>query len=239
MGAWDNPRLFSSRLLSAQTIPSLETFLMLSLKATTFEWLRKSSSESLDILCSNCSFTLADRPNMASGCCEVTCGKKHFTFVSKSGTLVVPIRQLNIRPVIRWLPGWSDLCCDLLHDVNKVVNVPVQFGTVQKHGLQLFDGRVHIFTCNTTTRQLTARRGNVQALILKKDSCKSIIRMQGRSYGLLTNETGAHEDKCYWCAVLQSNTAYNQSLYSSWGGDKKNRQKHREMYYFLIVVIST
>lgn len=154
---WRQPRLFAP-----QTLPSLETFLMLSLKATTFEWLRKSASERLAILCSNCSFTLADRLNMASGCCEVTCGEKKKTFAcfyQSQGPRVVSIGQLNIRAGDQMVPGRSDLCRDLLHDVNKVVNLPVQLGTVQKHGLQLFDGRVHIFICNTTTRQLTTRRG--------------------------------------------------------------------------------
>lgn len=46
--------------------------------------------------------------------------------------------------------GCSHLCCDLLHDVNKVVNLPVQLGTLQNHGLHLFDARVHVFICNVT-----------------------------------------------------------------------------------------
>lgn len=111
-------------------------------------------------------------------------------------SLVVPIGQLSIRTSDQMVSGWSDLCRDLLHDVNKEVNLPVQLGTVQKHGLQLFDGRVHNFICNTTTRQLTTRRENVQALIMKNGSCKTMIRMQGRSFGFMTNEIGANEDKC-------------------------------------------
>lgn len=63
------------------------------------------------------------------------------------------------------VPGWSDLFCDLFHHVNKVVNLPVQFDTVQQHGLQLFDGRTHSFICNTS-RQLTTRRKNDNAVIM-------------------------------------------------------------------------
>lgn len=52
-----------------------EAFPMLSLKAATFWWLWISSSESRAILSENCSFTLSERPNKASGCCAFTCTK--------------------------------------------------------------------------------------------------------------------------------------------------------------------
>lgn len=45
------------------------------------------------------------------------------------------------------MPDCFHLRCDLLYNINKVVDFRVQFGTLQKHGFQLFDARVHLSIC--------------------------------------------------------------------------------------------
>ena len=49
------------------------------------------------------------------------------------------------------------LRCDLLHSINKVVNLSVQLGTLQNHCLHLFDGRIHLSIWITGTHRWRKR----------------------------------------------------------------------------------
>lgn len=153
---------------------------MLSLKATTFWWFCRSVSESLAILSVNCSFTLVDRLNVTSGCWVEACrnvGRVRLIFY------IFPIKSRQV---------FSDLCCDLLYDVNKVVYFPVQLGTLQNHLLHLFDGRVHFFICDITTHALTLKSSSISNRWIKSTNTR--IKKKKTSAGLLLLQ--------YWLIIL-------------------------------------
>lgn len=138
---------------------------MVSLKATTLEWLRRSVSDSLAILSLNCSFTLADRLNMVSGCWGVTYRDWH-----RLGLFLVSSHHCASGQLSA---GCSNLCCDLFHDVNKVVDLCVQLGTLQNHGLHLLYCRICIVICNKQYTQwlliMHQEHDVSKVLIVKKD----------------------------------------------------------------------